>query len=128
MGEAPEYGRIAGRVVRILLGLLAVGAVAFLIGSGTMAAASFLAGGAVSGASFWLLHRLVRDLTAPAEGRRVSAPSIVLHAFRLLILGGLVYACLHVAGLRPGPLAAGIAMPVTAITVEALLEWSRESR
>ena len=113
MGDAADadYGRIVGRIVRILLILLGGGALALLLASGAHAALSFLAGGAVAGVSFWLLHRMVRDLTAPAEGRKVSAPSIVLHALRFCILGGLIYAFLHAAGLRAGAMAAGLAMP-----------------
>jgi hypothetical protein len=85
-------------------------------------AGSFLAGAAISCLSLYLLHRLVADLGGAVEGKKPRGGSFVLHAFRLVLLGGATFAIFKVYDASVSALAAGLLVPVTAITLEALYE------
>ena len=119
-----DYGKIVGRIVKLMLVLAAVGATVFGYLDGLGGTLSFIGGAAISGLSFWLLHRLVSDLTAAAEGRRVRAFSVVLHAFRLMILGGAAYGIVSFYGSSRRALAGGLMLAVVAATLEVLIELS----
>jgi ATP synthase I chain len=119
-----DYGRIVGRIVRLMAVLAVAGTAAFALVDGAGGALSFLGGAAISGLSFWLLHRLVCDVTAAVEGRPVRTFSVLLHAFRLMILGGAAYAIVVTYGSSRRALAGGLILAVTAATLEVLLELS----
>jgi hypothetical protein len=76
----------------------------------------------VSGVSFWMLSRLVSDIGSATEGRKPRGASLILHAFRLLVLGGATFGMLKVYGAAPGPLTVGLLVPVAAIFLEVLYE------
>jgi hypothetical protein len=117
-----DYARIVGRIVRLMAVLAAAGAVVFAFVDGAGGALSFLGGAAISGLSFWLLHRLVSDVTAAVQGRPVRTFSVLLHAFRLMILGGAAYAIVVTYGSSRRALAGGLILAVTAATLEVILE------
>lgn len=119
-----DYGRIVGRIVKLMAALAVVGTVVFLFVDGAGGALSFLGGAAISGMSFALLHRMVSDLTAAVEGRRVRTFSVLLHAFRLMILGGAAYGIVRVYGSSRRALAGGLMLAVIAATLEVLIELS----
>ncbi len=119
-----DYGRIVGRIVKLMAVLAVLGAAVFGFVDGAGGALSFLGGAAISGLSFWLLHRLVTDVTAAVEGRPVRTFSVLLHAFRLMILGGAAYAIVVTYGSSRRALAGGLILAVTAATLEVLLELS----
>jgi hypothetical protein len=119
-----DYGRIIGRIVRLMAVLAVVGTAVFGFVDGVGGALSFLGGAAISGLSFWLLHRLVSDLTAAVEGRPVRSFSVVLHAFRLMILGGAAYGIVSLYGSSRRALAGGLMLAVMAATLEVLIELS----
>lgn len=117
-----DYGVIIGRIVRVGGVLVLLGAAAWWIVAGLPGLLSFLGGAAISGLSFWLLHRLVSDIHAAAEGRRVRGASVLLHAFRMLLLGGAAYGILSSYGSNKPALVTGLTVAVTAATVEVLIE------
>ena len=119
-----DYGRIVGRIVKLMAALAVVGTAVFGFVDGAGGALSFLGGAAISGLSFWLLHRLVSDLTAAVEGRPVRTFSVVLHAFRLMILGGAAYGIVSLYGSSRRALAGGLMLAVMAATLEVLIELS----
>jgi len=83
---------------------------------------SFLGGAGIAGLSFWLLHRLVGDLQAAAEGRPVKKVRLVTHMFRVLLLGAIAYVILEICGGSRVALASGLTVALTAATIEALIE------
>lgn len=117
-----DYDRILGRITRLMAGLALLGALCWFLAAGWPGLLSFLGGSAISALSFWLLHRLVSDLSAAAEGRPVRPASVILHAARMLILGGAAYAILHTYGSFPPALVTGLVLAISAATVEVLLE------
>lgn len=117
-----EYSEVVRRVRRICLVLIVVGAIGFGVLGDHGKAGSFLAGAAVSCLSLYLLHRLVADLGSAVEGKKPRGGSFVLHAFRLVLLGGATFAIFKVYDASVSALAAGLLVPVTAITLEALYE------
>lgn len=117
-----DYGLIIGRIAKVAVALVLLGAAIWWAAAGLPALFSFLGGAAVSGLSFWLLHRLVSDIQAAAEGRRVRGASVVLHAFRMLLLGGAAYGILSTYGSHRPALVTGLTVAVTAATVEVLIE------
>lgn len=127
MSDAPtglDYGKIIGRIVKLMAVLAVVGIAVFGFLDGTGGALSFLGGAAISALSFWLLHRLVADLTAGVEGRPVRTFSVLLHALRLMILGGAAYAIVVSYGSSRRALAGGLMLAVMAATLEVLIELS----
>ena len=117
-----DYGRIVGRIVRVMALLAVVGIAVFEFVDGSGGALSFLGGGAISSLSFWLLHRLVSDMTAAVEGRPVRKVSMLLHIFRLMILGTAAYAIVNLYGSSRRALAGGLMLAVMAATLEVLIE------
>lgn len=117
-----DYARITRRIVR-LMGVLAVaGAVIFFLVKGLAGTISFLGGAAISSLSFWLLHRMVTDVTRVVEGESVHRTSLAVHAFRMLILGGAAYAIVKTYGSFVPAVACGLTLAVTAATLEVLIE------
>lgn len=110
------------RVACLAALLSAAGAAIFYFAAGPDAPLAFLGGAFISCLSLWLLHRLVADLHAASEGRKVRAASLLLHAFRMLILGLAAYAIVGVYGTSRSALAAGLTVAVTAATIEVLIE------
>lgn len=117
-----DYGLIIGRIARVAVALVLLGAAIWWAAAGLSGLLSFLGGAAISGLSFWLLHRLVSDTQAAAEGRRVRGASVLLHAFRMLLLGGAAYGILSTYGSHRPALVTGLTVAVTAATVEVLIE------
>lgn len=117
-----DYRRIVRRIGWLCLILAAAGAAAWGLLAGAASMFSFLGGAAIASLSFFLLHRLVDDLQAAAEGRPVKKVRFFVHAFRLLILGGAAYVILDFYGAGRLALASGLTVAVTAATVEVLIE------
>lgn len=117
-----DYGVIVGRIARVAGALVVLGAAVWWPVAGLAGLLSFLGGAAVSGLSFWLLHRLVSDIHAASEGRKVRGASVLLHAFRMLLLGGAAYGILSTYGSHRPALVTGLTIAVTAATVEVLIE------
>jgi hypothetical protein len=117
-----EYAVVLRRVRQISLVLAVAGAIAFAAQGNRGKAVSFLAGTAISSASFYFLHRLVADLGGALDGQKPRGASFVLHAFRLVLLGGATFAIVKVYGASVSALAVGLIVPVTAIILEALYE------
>jgi hypothetical protein len=117
-----EYSVIVLRVRQISLVLALVGTIGFAAQGNRWKALSFLGGTAISCLSFYLLHRLVSDLGGALEGKKPRGASFVLHAVRLVLLGGATFAILKVYGASASALVVGLIVPVTAITLEALYE------
>lgn len=118
-----DYDAIVGRILKVCLGVVAAGIAISAIWKGLAAALSFGAGAAVSLTSFYLLHRLVRDLgKALAGGRPPGAVSVVFHGFRFFLLGGAAYAIVRIYEVFLPAFVAGLLVPVTAATLEALYE------
>lgn len=117
-----DYGRVVRRIGWISLAVAAAGAAAWRILGDTAAMLSFLGGAAVAGLSFWLLHRLVEDLQAAAEGRPVRQVRFFVHAFRMLILGAAAYVILEFCGGSRVALASGLTVALAAATIEVLIE------
>ena len=117
-----DYNVIIGRIARICGALALLGAAIWWAAAGAAGLLSFLGGAAISCLSFWLLHRLVTDIQAATEGRKVRAASVLLHAFRMLILGGAAYGIVSTYGSHRPALATGLTLAVTAATVEVIIE------
>lgn len=117
-----EYSVVVRRIRQICLVLTVIGTIGFAAQGNRHKAISFLAGAAISSLSFYLLHRLVVDMGAATEGEKPRGASFVLHAFRLVILGGATFGILRFYGASVSALAVGLIVPVTAITLEALYE------
>ncbi len=117
-----DYRRVVGRIGWISLAVAAAGAAAWRIARDNHAMLSFLGGAAIAGVSFWLLHRLVDDLQAAAEGRPVKKVRFFVHAFRVLLLGAAAYVILNVCGGSRIALASGLTVALTAATIEVLIE------
>ncbi len=120
--EEVEYSVVVRRVRQIILVLVVAGTIGFAAQGDRWKAISFLGGAAISSASFYFLHRLVSDLGDAAEGQKPKGASFVLHAVRLMLLGGAAFAIVKVYGASVAALAVGLVVPVTAITLEALYE------
>jgi hypothetical protein len=117
-----EYSVIVRRVRQISLVLAIAGTIGFAAQGNRWKALSFLGGTAISCLSFYLLHRLVADLGGALEGKKPRGASFVLHAVRLVLLGGAAFAIVKVYGASASALVVGLIVPVTAITLEALYE------
>ncbi|MBI4891028.1 MAG: ATP synthase subunit I [Acidobacteria bacterium] len=117
-----NYGAIMRRIVRLGGALALLGCLVSYVAAGVAGLLSFLGGAAISALSFWLLHRLVSDIQAAAEGRQIRGTSVVMHMFRMLILGGAAYAIVNTYGSCRPALAAGLTLAVTAATLEVLIE------
>jgi hypothetical protein len=117
-----DYSRVIRRIGWIILAMTAAGGAAWRLFGDGRSMLSFLGGAAIAGLSFWLLHRLVDDLQAAAEGRQVRKVRFLVHAFRMLILGGAAYVILEFCGAGRLALASGLTVAVTAATVEVLIE------
>lgn len=113
-----DYERIIGRIARLMLGLAVAGAAVSWFVAGRAGVTGFLGGALLSSVSFWLLHRLVRDLT----GARTTGPSVLLHAFRFILLAGLAYGILRTYEVSLKAMGAGLLLAVVAITLEAVYE------
>ena len=118
-----EYTAILRRVRQIYVVLVVAGTIGFAAQGNRRNAASFLAGAVISGLSFWLLKRLVDDLGTALEGHKPRGASMLVHALRLLLLGGAMFAILKVYGASPNSLCVGLLVPVVSVTLEALYEW-----
>jgi hypothetical protein len=118
-----EYTAILRRVRQIYVVLVVAGTIGFAAQGNRRNAASFLAGAAISGVSFWLLKRLVDDVGTALEGHKPRAASMLVHVFRLVLLGGAMFAILRVYKASPNSLCVGLLVPVVSITLEALYEW-----
>ncbi len=121
--QETEYTAVVRRIRQIYVVLAVAGTIGFGAQGNRRNAASFLAGAGVAGLSFWLLKRLVDDVGAALEGRQPRGASMIVHAFRLLLLGGALFAILRVYGASPNSLCVGLLVPVVSITLEALYEW-----
>ncbi len=121
--QETEYTVVLRRIRQLYVVLVVAGTIGFAAQGNRRNAISFLAGAALSGLSFWLLKRLVDDLGTALEGRKPRGVTMVLHAFRLLLLGGATFAILRVYGASPNSLCVGLLVPVVSITLEALYEW-----
>ena len=117
-----DYALAVRRSVRVMLLLALGGVIGFVVTGHRDKAISFVAGAAVAGLSFWRLYRMVADIGKAMQGGRIPATSMLLHAVRLLILGGAVFAILKVYGGSTSAMAAGLCVPVAAITLEAIYE------
>jgi hypothetical protein len=118
-----DYDAVVGRIVKAGLGVAAAGLAASAMWKGLGGALSFGAGAAVSGASFYLLHRLVRNLGRALTGGPGPGPfSVILHGFRFFLLGGAAYAIVRFYDVFLPAFVAGLLVPVTAATLEALYE------
>lgn len=118
-----DYDAVVGRILKVCLGVVAAGLAVSAIWKGAAGALSFGAGASVSGTSFYLLHRLVRDVgKALAGGRGPGVFSVVLHGFRFFLLGGAAYAIVRIYEVFLPAFVAGLLVPVTAATLEALYE------
>ncbi len=117
-----DYHRIVRRIALLMLGLSILGTAAWWAAKGIPGLAGFLGGAAISSFSFWLLHRLVRDIQAATEGQPVRGTSAFLHAFRTLLLGGAAYAIVSTYGSCRPALVTGLLVAVTAATLEVLIE------
>jgi heme/copper-type cytochrome/quinol oxidase subunit 1 len=65
----------------------------------------------------------VDDVGAALEGHKPRGASVLVHVFRLLLLGGAMFAILRVYKASPNSLCVGLLVPVVSITLEALYEW-----
>jgi len=117
-----DYTRIIRRIARLMLGLAILGSAIWWAAKGLPGLAGFLGGALISCLSFWLLHRLVRDIQAATEGHSVRGTSAFLHAFRTLILGGAAYVIVSTYGSCRPALVTGLLVAVTAATLEVLIE------
>lgn len=117
-----DYAQITRRTIRLMAVLAVLGSVLFLILKGLGGLLSFLGGAAISSLSFWLLHRMVTDVTRVAEGEEVKQSSMLVHAFRMMILGGAAYAIVKTYGSFIPAVACGLVLAVTAATIEVLFE------
>jgi hypothetical protein len=117
-----EYSAVVRRVRQISLVLAVAGVIGFAAQGNRLKVFSFLAGTAISSLSFYFLHRLVVDLGGAFEGKKPRGASFVLHAFRLVLLGGATFGIVKAYGASVSALAVGLLVPVTAITLEVLYE------
>jgi hypothetical protein len=117
-----NYAKVIRRIRQISLILAVIGTFAFGARGDRHAAISFAGGAAIASLSFFLLHRLVADMGAAMEGKKTRGASFVLHSLRLVVLGGAVFGMVKVYGASVSALGAGLAVPVLAITLEALYE------
>ena len=117
-----DHAAVMRRIRWIYVVLLMAGMFVFATQGNRRNAGSFLAGAAVSGISLWLLTRLVRDLGGALEGRKPRATGVLLHALRLVFLGGALFVILKVYAASPFIVGVGLLVPVASITLEALYE------
>lgn len=117
-----DYNRVISRIGWIAVAVTAAGGAAWWVFRDAAAMLSFLGGAGIAGLSFWMLHRLVADLQAAAEGRPVKKVWLVTHVFRVLILGAIAYVILEICGGSRVALASGLTVALTAATIEVLIE------
>lgn len=117
-----DYDRVMRRVARVMAFLWLAGLGGWTAWKGLHAGLSFCGGAAVSALSFYLLYRLGKDIGKAMEGGRVKPFGALLHAFRLLILGGATYVIVRVYGAYPPALVSGLLLTVAAATIEVLIE------
>lgn len=117
-----DYGRVIRRIGWLAVAVTAAGGGAWWALHGANAMFSFLGGAGIAGLSFWLLHRMVADLQAAAEGRPVKKVRLLTHVFRVLLLGAIAYVILELCGGNRVALASGLTVALTAATIEVLIE------
>jgi len=117
-----DYNRVIRRISWIAAGVTAAGSAAWWGLGSANGMFSFLGGAGIAGLSFWLLHQLVKDLKAAAEGRPVKKVRLITHVFRVLILGAIAYVIVEICGGSRVALASGLTVALTAATIEVLIE------
>jgi len=117
-----DYGRVIRRIAWLAVAVTVAGGAAWRVFRDANAMFSFLGGAGIAGLSFWLLHRMVEDLQAAAEGRPVKKVRLVTHVFRVLLLGAIAYVILEICGGSRVALASGLTVALTAATIEVLIE------
>ncbi len=117
-----DYARSIRRIFRLMGALALAGMALAWVTRGVTGLLSFAGGAAVSATGFWWLKRMSDDLQAAAEGRPVKLPSVLAHAFRVLILGGAAYAIVKTYGSDRPVFAAGLLLAVAAATLDVLIE------
>jgi ATP synthase I chain len=127
MARSPDtfYSGAYARIMRFMLGLGIVAAIAVLLQFGVAVAAGFVAGGAIAILNFHWLKRVVSALAdrATASGERQSSRGVVLRfmlRYFLIALGA--YAILTISRGSLYGLLAGLFLPVGAILMEAVYE------
>lgn len=117
-----DYGRVIRRIAWLAVAVTVAGGAAWRVFRDANAMFSFLGGAGIAGLSFWLLHRMVEDLQAAAEGRPVKKIRLITHVFRVLLLGAIAYVILEICGGSRVALASGLTVALTAATIEVLIE------
>lgn len=117
-----DYGRVIRRIAWLAMAVTVAGGAAWRVFRDANAMFSFLGGAGIAGLSFWLLHRMVEDLQAAAEGRPVKKIRLITHVFRVLLLGAIAYVILEICGGSRVALASGLTVALTAATIEVLIE------
>jgi len=119
------YSGAYARIVRFMLALGIVAAIAVLVRFGMIMAAGFLIGCAIAFLNFHWLKRVVSALAdrATATGERQSSKGVVLRfLLRYFLIAAGAYAIFKISRDSLYGLLAGLFLPVGAILMEAVYE------
>jgi hypothetical protein len=117
-----DLDRALDRVLRFMLALTAVGAVALCVSAGWRGGAGFLLGALVSYFNFLWLKRAVDALGGTAQRKPPRLRMAVLTGLRYLLLGGAAYVILRVTNISLGAALWGLFVPAAAVVVEIIYE------
>jgi hypothetical protein len=119
------YSGAYARIIRFMVGLGIVGAVALLVRFGVAVAAGFLVGCGIAFVNFHWLKRVISALAdrATASGERQSSSGVVARfLLRYFLIALAAYAIFKISRDSLYGLLAGLFLPVGAILMEAFYE------
>jgi len=106
------------RILRLTLGLGAVGSAALLARYGWRDGLGFAVGAGLSYLSFWSWVRFAKSVGA--SGKAPVTGSAVFLALRYVLIGVAIYAIIEGLGSTPGALIVGLLVSFAALTLELL--------
>ena len=117
-----DLDRAVGRIFRLTLAVIALGATVYFLLDGWRGGLGFLLGGMASYVNFRWLKRTVYALGEAAGGKPPRARVAVLLGLRYLLLGGAAYAILRFSEISLTAAMVGLFAPAAAVILEILIE------
>ena len=114
--------RAAGRILRLTLALIVLGAAVYFVKAGWRGGCGFLIGGLISYLNFRWIKRTVYALGEAAGGKPPRTSVAVFLGLRYLLMGVGAYAILKFSEISLIAALVGLFVPTAAVILEILIE------
>jgi len=114
--------RAAGRILRLTLALIVLGAAVYFVKAGWRGGCGFLIGGLISYLNFRWIKRTVYELGEAAGGKPPRTSVAVFLGLRYLLMGVGAYAILKFSEISLIAALVGLFVPTAAVILEILIE------